>query len=50
MRVLRLACVCCALISILSSFAFAQAVTGTVLGVVTDSSGATVASGTSGNV
>ena len=46
MRVLRLVCVSCVLLISCNSFLSAQAVTGTVLGNVTDSSGATVASAT----
>ncbi|MBV9038485.1 MAG: carboxypeptidase regulatory-like domain-containing protein, partial [Acidobacteriaceae bacterium] len=44
MRALRLACAVCALVCFAQFSAFAQAVTGTVLGTVTDATGAVVAS------
>ena len=43
MRILRWACALCALAIFVQVSAFAQAVTGTVLGTVTDASGAVVA-------
>ncbi len=42
MRFLRSACAFCALFCLFQAFAYSQAVTGTVLGTVTDSSGAVI--------
>jgi hypothetical protein len=43
MKVLRFVCAFCALVLVFQVAAFAQAVTGTVLGTVTDPTGAVVA-------